>query len=75
MTQDVSRDFALEILAKYNKEKFHIQHAVTVGMCMKWFAEQLGYKDEADHWEVLEYYMILILNCILNSTAKKRRSF
>lgn len=51
--QDINRNLALEVLTKYNKEKFHIQHAVTVGLCMKWFAEQLGYDKEAEHWEIV----------------------
>lgn len=41
---------ALSLLQKYNKEEFHVRHALTVSAVMKWFAEELGYGDEADFW-------------------------
>ena len=44
------REEALEILKKYNKEPFHIQHAITVEGVMRWYAENKGYEDEADYW-------------------------
>ena len=49
----LNRDEALELIKKYNKEEFHIQHAETVGKTMRWFACELGYGDEADYWEVV----------------------
>lgn len=49
----LTRDEALELLKKYNKEDFHILHGETVGKTMKYFAEHLGYGDEADYWEVV----------------------
>lgn len=49
----ITREEALELLKKYNKEEFHIQHGETVGKTMKWFANELGYGDEADYWEVV----------------------
>ncbi len=49
----INRDEAIAILRKYNKEPFHLQHALTVGGAMKWFAEHNGYADEADYWEVV----------------------
>ena len=39
----ISRDKALELLKKYNKDPFHIQHAFTVEAVMKWYANELGY--------------------------------
>jgi len=42
------REKALNLLLKYNKEKYHIQHALTVEEVMKWFANELGY--DADFW-------------------------
>ena len=47
----MERERALKLLMKYNKEKFHIQHAITVEEVMKWYAEQLGY--DADYWGVI----------------------
>ena len=49
----MTRDKAFDILKKYNKESFHIQHAITVEAVMKWFANELGYKDEAEHWGIV----------------------
>ena len=49
----ITREDALELLKKYNKEEFHIQHGETVGKTMKWFANELGYGDEADYWEIV----------------------
>lgn len=49
----MTREEALELLKKYNKDEFHIQHGETVGKTMRYFAENLGYADEADYWEVV----------------------
>ena len=45
-----SREQALILLQKYNKESFHIQHALTVEGVMRWYATELGYGDKADFW-------------------------
>lgn len=45
-----TREEAFELLKKYNEEPFHIQHAETVEGTMRYFAEKLGYGDEADFW-------------------------
>ena len=47
---DINRDDAFELLKRYNKDPFHIQHALTMEAVMKWYAQKLGYGDEADHW-------------------------
>jgi predicted hydrolase (HD superfamily) len=39
---------AFEIVKKYNKEPFHIRHALTVGGVMKYFAENAG--EDGDFW-------------------------
>ena len=49
----ISRDDAFELLKKYNKESFHIQHALTVEEVMKWFANKLDYGDEAEYWGIV----------------------
>lgn len=46
----INRQEALELLKKYNKEPFHIQHGLTVEGVMRWYAQNLGYGDEADYW-------------------------
>lgn len=45
-----SREEAVALLKKYNKEPFHLHHAYTVEAVMRYFAEHLGYGDEADFW-------------------------
>ena len=45
-----TREQAMELLRKYNKEPFHIQHALTVEGVMRWYANDLGCGDEADFW-------------------------
>ena len=52
MTSNLTREEALELLQKYNQEPFHIQHGLTVEKTMRWFANELGYGDEADYWAI-----------------------
>ena len=59
----IAREDAVQLLKKYNKDPFHIQHAYTVEAVMKWYAKELGYGDDA------EYCMIFILNYIRRSIA------
>jgi len=53
---------------KYNKEKFHIQHALTVEEVMKWYARELGY--DINYWGIigllhdLDYEMYPQEHCI-----------
>jgi len=44
------RSTAMELLRKYNSEPFHIQHAWTVEGTMRWYANELGYGEDADFW-------------------------
>ena len=46
----LTRPQALDLLRQYNKEPFHIQHALTVEGVMRWYANELGHADEADYW-------------------------
>ena len=47
---DPNRTQALALLQKYNKEPFHILHALTVEGVMRWFAQDQGFGDETDFW-------------------------
>ena len=47
MQERITRQQALDLLRKYNKEPFHIQHALTVEGVMDWYARELGYGDDA----------------------------
>ena len=49
----MERETAFELLKKYNKDPFHIQHALTVEAVMKWYASELGYEDKADFWGIV----------------------
>lgn len=48
----ITREEAFTLLKEYNKEAFHIQHALTVEGVMRWFAEHLGYEEEAEYWGI-----------------------
>ena len=50
MNTHITRAQALELLKKYNKEPFHLLHALTVEAVMRQLAEELGYAQEADFW-------------------------
>ena len=50
MFTSITEKQAVELLLKYNKDSFHLQHAATVQSVMKWYAEKLGYGDESDSW-------------------------
>ncbi|MCI5647841.1 MAG: hydrolase [Fusicatenibacter sp.] len=46
----ITRDEALELLKKYNREPFHILHGLTVEGVMRWYAKELGYGDREEYW-------------------------
>lgn len=48
--EHIGRDEALKLLKKYNKDHFHLQHALTVEGVMKWYAVQLGYGTDETYW-------------------------
>ena len=50
MNAGITREQALELLKKYNKEAFHLQHSLTVEGCMRYLAKDLGYAEDADFW-------------------------
>ncbi|MCI8356124.1 MAG: hydrolase [Lachnospiraceae bacterium] len=52
MESSITRQEALELLREYNKEPFHLQHGFTVEGVMRWYADELGYGEEADFWAI-----------------------
>ena len=48
-----TREEALALLRRYNKESFHILHALTVEGVMAWYAKELGHGGEADFWSMV----------------------
>lgn len=47
----ISREDALKLLKEYNKEEFHIRHALTLESVMGYFAEEYD-KDNVDFWKM-----------------------
>ncbi len=52
MNTNLTREEALSLLQKYNKEPFHILHGLTVEGVMRWYAKELGYGEEEDFWGI-----------------------
>ena len=44
---------AWTLLQAYNQGEFHLKHGRIVGDVMRWYAQQLGYGDQADFWEAV----------------------
>jgi predicted hydrolase (HD superfamily) len=53
MHSALTRDEALSLLRTYNKEPFHLLHALTVEGVMKWYAGHLGYGADIDFWALV----------------------
>lgn len=53
MADYISREDAFQLLKKYNQEPFHIQHALTVEGTMKWYANELGFGEDAEYWGIV----------------------
>lgn len=52
METSANRAQALALLQKYNKEPFHLLHALTVEGVMSYYADTLGYGAEKDFWKL-----------------------
>ena len=50
MNTGFTRETALAALQQYNKEAFHIQHALTVEAAMRWFAQDQGEGENVEFW-------------------------
>ncbi len=50
LQSSLTRDEALALLRTYNKDTFHIRHALTVEGVMRWYAKELGHADEEEFW-------------------------
>ncbi len=47
------REEAWNLLTEYNQEAFHLEHAQVMERTMKYFAEKLGYGEEAEFWGIV----------------------
>ena len=52
MELNFTREQALELLKKYNKEPFHLEHAYTLEGVMGWYARELGYGEDEAFWRM-----------------------
>lgn len=50
MVQAMGFEKAEELLKKYTKDEFHLRHAYTVSGVMRWYANDLGFAQDADFW-------------------------
>ena len=52
MKSSVTREEALQLLREYNREPFHLQHALTVEGVTRWYAKELGYEEDEEFWGI-----------------------
>lgn len=75
----MTRDEAWALLTEFNKDAFHLRHAVTVEGVMRWYAEKLGYSDEVDLWGIvgllhdLDFEMYPEQHCIKEQEIMRSR--
>ena len=75
----MERAKALQLLLKYNKEKYHIQHALTVEEIMRWYSRELGYAP--DYWGIvgllhdLDFEMYPEQHCIKSAEILKSENY
>ena len=53
MNKEFSREEAWNLLTQFNKDHFHLKHAVTVEGVMRYFSKELGYSEEEDFWGIV----------------------
>lgn len=53
MNSTITRQEALELLQKYNKEPFHIMHGLTVESVMRYFARETGNGADEEYWGIV----------------------
>jgi len=53
MNTGINRQQAWELLKQYNKDPFHLQHALTLEGVMRWFAKEQGFGAEEDYWTIV----------------------
>ena len=79
MSTIMTRDEAWALLTEFNKDAFHLRHAVTVEGVMRWYAEKLGYSDEVDLWGIvgllhdLDFEMYPEQHCIKEQEIMRSR--
>ena len=76
---NLTREEAWELVKEYNIDPFHLRHALTVEGVMRWYANELGYGDEADFWALagllhdLDFEMYPEEHCIKEQEIMRER--
>jgi predicted hydrolase (HD superfamily) len=76
---NLTREQAWELLTEYNRDPFHLKHAQIVEGTMKYFARQLGYRDEEEYWGIvgllhdLDFELFPDQHCIKQQEIMKER--
>lgn len=79
MDKIITRSEAWDLLTEFNKEHFHLKHAVTVEGVMRYFAQELGYGNEADFWGIvgllhdLDFEQFPDMHCIKEQEIMRSR--
>ena len=77
----ITREEAWTLLNEYNKDPFHLKHALVVEGTMNYFAKQLGYEEEAEFWGIvgllhdLDFGMYPDQHCIKQEEIMRARGF
>lgn len=74
MESTITREEALKLLMKYNKESFHILHGLTVEGVMRYFARENGYENEEDYWGIVGLLHDIDFEQYPDQHCKRRRS-
>lgn len=75
----MTREEAWDLLTEYNKDEFHLEHAQILEQTMKYFANKLGYGDEAEFWGIvgllhdLDFEMYPEEHCIKEQQIMRER--
>ncbi len=71
MNNTFTREQALQLLTKYNKQPFHLEHALTVEGVMGWYAHALGYGEEEEFWRMVGLLHDIDFECYPEEHCKK----
>lgn len=75
----ITREEAWALLNEYNKDSFHLKHALIVEGVMKYFAKLLGYGEEEELWGIvgllhdLDFEMYPEQHCIKGEEIMRER--
>lgn len=79
--ETINRDDAWTILTEYNTESFHLKHAQIMEKTMFYFANELGYAEEADYWAMvglmhdLDFERYPDEHCVRSQEIMRERGF